>query len=93
MAFDLLLEQSTKWWNVNPMTSVTNFELTQSQKLFVEKFDLLGFIDGSYKNIAGVTKSGIGGMIQTRDKKIIFIFSGPVITKSLWIRNGRPWSI
>lgn len=77
-SFKILLKPSSKWWNVNPIGSITNTELFQYQGLFHVESDFISFIDGSCKRIGGKIIVGIGGLIMTKTEEQCYSFSDPV---------------
>ena len=58
------------------MGSVTYSESIQLQNLYKVEVDLIGFIDGSHKQMLGLIKAGIGGVLHNINKDAIFTFSG-----------------
>ena len=44
--------------------------------------NVIGFVDGSYKNNNNTESAGIGGYLYGKEGKVLFIFSGPIDTKS-----------
>lgn len=77
LAANLILEESTLWWQYNPMGSITRSETMHITALLHTDYDLVGFVDGSWKLKLGCTLAGIGGFIQKSDGATILTFSGP----------------
>lgn len=52
-------------------------------KLLLNKYDLVGFVDGSWSNLSNnLAKAGIGGVVFSKMHSIIFLFSRPCSTIS-----------
>ncbi|XP_017245737.2 uncharacterized protein LOC108217416 [Daucus carota subsp. sativus] len=77
LAAELITDSSLAWWDWNPMGTITRSETLQLQSLTQVKWDLIGFVDGSWKNKQGQSLAGIGGFIQKKNGDCIFTFAGP----------------
>ncbi|WOG84202.1 hypothetical protein DCAR_0103384 [Daucus carota subsp. sativus] len=77
LAENLITVSSTTWWDHNPMGSITKSEDDQMKALSQVNWDLIAFLDGSWKILQGSNQAGIGGYIQQKNGNAIFSFSGP----------------
>lgn len=68
-------------WEVSPILAYKKHDFWIIHKLidkWREDHDFICFVDGSWKNGKHGCKSGIGGFIMDKEKKVIYTFSGPV---------------
>lgn len=73
----LLHHNSLDTWIKNPTLTIKNLRILFLDDL-KNKWDYIGFIDGSWKDDNNHLQSGIGGYVVNKNDDLCFIFSGPM---------------
>ncbi|KAK1397860.1 hypothetical protein POM88_007723 [Heracleum sosnowskyi] len=90
LARNLILEDAVIWWESNPIGVITRSQAVLEEKLLKCDYELICFSDGAWKEgNRGTFRSGIGGVIKSREGSTKLYFSGPSAATSAFEAEFR----